>query len=233
MCPFCFGMRKIEDLQIGDFKIYQDDELYKFTSDSILLSKFTAVKKGDVVADFCSGSGIVGLHLYALNPVIKSVHLFEMQSAFSVMAGETIKLNALEEKFVSVNAKIQDIGANFNGYFSLIVCNPPYMKKGSGFESDFMSVCKQEICLDLETLVKVSAKKLKFGGRLNMVHRADRVAEIFKFMQQYGLEPKKLQFVSGEKDKEPYLLLVEAVKGGKPGVKVLRTILNDAVGLGK
>ena len=62
-------MERLEDLQINGYKIYQDDKLYHFTSDSVLLSRFTSVKKNDVVADFCSGSGIVGLHLFALNKI--------------------------------------------------------------------------------------------------------------------------------------------------------------------
>ena len=69
-------MLKLEDLSLEGLKIYQDDKLYRFTSDSVLLSRFVKVKKGDVVADFCSGSGIVGLHLYGLNKTIKSVTLF-------------------------------------------------------------------------------------------------------------------------------------------------------------
>ena len=73
-------MLKLDDLLVGGMKIYQDDGLYKFTSDSVLLSRFARAKKEDVVADFCAGSGIVGLHFYALNrPVVKRLVLFEMQ----------------------------------------------------------------------------------------------------------------------------------------------------------
>ena len=73
-------MERLEDLNLNGLKIYQDSDLYCFTSDAVLLSKFARVKQGDVVADFCSGSGIVGLHLYGLNAnLVKSVTLFEMQ----------------------------------------------------------------------------------------------------------------------------------------------------------
>ena len=72
-------MGRLEDLNLNGLKIFQDDSLYCFTSDAVLLSEFARVKKGDVVADFCSGSGIVGIHLYGLNPVCSSVTLFEMQ----------------------------------------------------------------------------------------------------------------------------------------------------------
>ena len=73
----------VEELLEGGLKIIQDRSLYRFTSDSVLLSRFAKGKKGDRVADFCAGSGIVGLHFYALNPHVSSVTLFEIASGAS------------------------------------------------------------------------------------------------------------------------------------------------------
>ncbi len=220
-------MERLEDLNLSGLKIYQDDELYHFTSDAVLLTKFTRVKKGDVVADFCSGSGIVGIHLYGLNPVIDSVTLFEMQKPLYELSLKSIEHNRLTDKFSAVNVKLQDIDSKYNERFSLIVCNPPYMPKesGEGAEKECIRVCKSEVCLSLEELLSACAKSLKFGGRLNLVHRADRLAEIIYEMKKRNIEPKRLQMVSGG-GKEPYLLLIEGVKGGKPGIKVLNTITN-------
>ena len=82
----------LEEL-FGDKKIIQNVSLYRFTSDSVLLSKFVKGKKGDAVADFCAGSGIVGLHFLCLNPHVKGVTLFEMQPALSDMSARTIACN--------------------------------------------------------------------------------------------------------------------------------------------
>lgn len=220
-------MERVEDLNLNGLKIYQDDGLYHFTSDAVLLSKFARVKKGDNVADFCSGSGIVGLHLYGLNPIIQHVTLFEMQKELYDLSVKSIELNCLNEKFSAVNTRLQDIGTEYNERFSLIVCNPPYMpiNSGDGAEKECIAVCKKELTLSLEDLVKASAKCLKFGGRLCMVHRADRLAEIMFEMKKKNLEPKRMQLVSGG-NKEPYLVLIEAVKGGKSGIKVYNTIIN-------
>lgn len=220
-------MERLEYLENG-INIYQDDKLYCFTSDSILLSKFTRVKKGDVVADFCSGSGIVGFNLYALNnDLIDSVSLFEMQKPLFELSVKSIAENRLEDKFCAYNMRLQDIGAEFVGRFSLITCNPPYMAKDSGLttEKDFIAVCRTEISLDLEELITAVAKALKFGGRINLVHRADRLVEVITALKKHGIEPKRLQFVAGGK-KEPYLFLMEGVKGGKSGIKILNSVEN-------
>ena len=220
-------MERLEDLG-NNIKIYQDDALYCFTSDSILLSNFARVKNGDVVADFCSGSGIVGFNLYAKNSnLIKSVTLFELQKPLFELSSKSIVKNGLEDKFSAINTRLQDIGAEFAGKFSLITCNPPYMAKDRGFvdEKDFIAICRTEVELSLEELVTAIAKALKFGGRVNLVHRADRLVEVITALKTHGIEPKRLQFVSGGK-KEPYLVIMEGVKGGKSGITVHNTITN-------
>ncbi|MBR5192258.1 MAG: methyltransferase [Clostridia bacterium] len=220
-------MERLEDLLINNLKIYQDDSLYTFTSDSILLSKFAKGKKEDVVADFCSGSGIVGIHFYALNKnTTKSVTLFEMQKPLADLSKKSIELNGLTN-FKVENIKIQQIGSEYAGKFSLILCNPPYMQLGSG-EGDknpSIDMCKREVELKLEELIEKISYSLKFGGRTCLVHRVERLAETICLMSKHNIEAKKLQFVSAP-NKEPYLFLIEGVKGGKKGIKVLNNINN-------
>ncbi|MBQ9514047.1 MAG: methyltransferase [Clostridia bacterium] len=220
-------MEKIEDLLINNLKIVQDDELYCFTSDAILLSRFATVKKNDVVADFCAGSGVVGIHLLGENGAIKSLTLFEMQTPLYELSKKTIALNRLDDKVKAVNTRIQDIGANYNGAFSLIVCNPPYMESGRG-ENNLkreIAVCRTEITVSLSEICLSASKALKFGGRFAIVNRADRLCDVIDCMRKNNIEPKRLAFVKGGK-KEPYLLLIEGVKGGKKGIKVYSDIEN-------
>ena len=115
-------MKRLEELNVANLKIYQDDELYKFTSDAVILSRFASVKKGDRVADFCSGSGIVSLHLYGLNQgLVDEVTLFEMQQPLYEMSKMSIEINGLSNIFTAVNTKVQDVGKEYNERFSLIV----------------------------------------------------------------------------------------------------------------
>ena len=221
-------MIRLEDLNLLNLKIYQDDELYCFTSDAVILSRFATVKPNEVVADFCSGSGIVGLHLYGLNPQkIKSVTLFELQKEMYELSLKTIEHNGLGQKFTAINTDLTNLDKEYYGKFSLVVCNPPYTKPKDGAyaENPRIAVCKTEIKLDLESLVKSISNALKYGGRTCLVYRADRVAELIYTLKNHNLEPKIIQPVSAE-NKGPYLVLVQAVKGGKEGVKLLKTLIN-------
>ncbi len=208
----------------GDKKIIQNVNLYRFTSDSILLSRFARAKFRDDVADFCSGSGVVGFHFLCLNPQIAGLTLFEMQQSLAEMSRRTAELNGFDCDVV--NCRLQDIGREYDDKFSLILCNPPYER--SGFENSCFekAVCRKEITLTLPEIADAAFKKLKFGGRLAVTNRADRAAELIYTLKARNLEVKRLQFVSGKQDAKPYLVMAEAVKGGKSGVEVLPTIIN-------
>lgn len=207
-----------------DKKIIQNISLYRFTSDSILLSRFARAKAGDDVADFCSGSGVVGFHFMCLNPKIKSLTLFEMQEELADMSRRTAELNSFPCTVVC--SKLQDIPRDFDDKFSLILCNPPYER--SGFENaDFKkAVCRKEITLTLPEIIEAAFRKLKFGGRFAILNRADRTAELLFLLKSRNLEPKRLQFVSGTAESKPYLVMAEAVKGGKEGIEVLPALVN-------
>lgn len=208
-----------------DKKIIQNVKLYRFTSDSILLSRFARAKCGDKVADFCSGSGVVGFHFLCLNKCVESLTLFEMQDNLADMSRRTAALNGFACEVVTT--RLQEIGREYDDKFSLILCNPPYEK--SGFENEVYerAVCRKEITLTLKEIVEAAFRKLKFGGRLAIINRADRAAELIFLLKNRGLEPKRIQFVSGTPEGKPYLIMAAAVKGGKEGVEVLPTIVNN------
>ncbi len=208
----------------GEKKIIQNTALYRFTSDSVLLSRFARAKIGDAVADFCSGSGVVGFHFMCLNPRISSLTLFEMQESLADMSRRTAEINGFDCNVVCT--RLQDIGREYDDKFSLVLCNPPYERGGFENEVYEKAICRKEITLTFKEIAEAAFRKLKFGGRLAVINRADRVAEVIGVLKAGGLEPKRLQFVSGTQTAKPYLVMIEAVKGGKEGVDVLPVLVN-------
>ena len=217
-----------EDMGFDGLKIVQDTRLYRFTSDSVLLSKFARVKRGDRVADFCAGCGIVAFHCYAVHkdkiPDLQFT-LFEMQPDLLSLAKKTAKLNGFDN-FSFVEGKLQNITAEHCEKYSLVLCNPPYEK--GGFENDdyAKAVCRKEITINLEEIARYASYALQYGGRLALLHRADRLAEVCYTLRAVNIEVKRIQLVSGKKGAKPYLVMVEGVKGGKPSCEVLETIVN-------
>ncbi len=218
----------LEDMQLNGLKIVQDTSLYRFTSDSVLLSKFARAKKGEKVADFCAGSGIVAFHFHALHPDKQNTFtLFELQPELAALAKKTVEFNEFEG-FEIVVGRLQEMEERFRERFALVLCNPPYERAGAGFDNDCYekAICRKEITLTLREIAKAASFALKFGGRICMLHRADRIAEVCYALKKVNIEVKRIQFVGGRCASKPYLVMVEGVKGGKPDCEILPTIEN-------
>lgn len=218
----------LEDMILDGLKIVQDTRLYRFTSDSVLLSRFAKAKRGDNVADFCAGSGIVAFHFYALNKQTQGLKftLFELQENLSALSKKTAAYNGFEN-FAFEQGRLQDIKKEYNEKFSLVLCNPPYEKGGFDNDEYAKAICRKEITINLKEIARAAAFALKFGGRLCMLHRADRLAEVCYTLHEVGIEVKKIQFVGGRCGSKPYLVMVEGVKGGKPCNDILPTVWNS------
>ena len=218
---------EVEEEMLGDLKIVQDTRYYRFTSDSVILSKFAHAKANDRVADFCSGSGIVAFHFYALNRHLnfKGFTLFEMQTTLADLSKKTIERNNFS-LFEVENCRLQEMDKKYEGAFSPVLCNPPYERGGFENECYEKAVCRKELTITLQEIAEKAAFALKYGGRIALVNRADRLAEVCYTLKMVGIEVKKIQFVSGKQGDVPYLVLVEGVKGGKPCSQILPTLIN-------
>ena len=170
----------------------------------------------------------MAFHFYALNRKEKQrlkFTLFELQKPLSDLSKKTAQLNGFDH-FSFECGRLQEIPEAYREQFSLVLCNPPYEKGGFENESYEKAICRKEITLDLTEIAKAAAFALKFGGRIAMVHRADRAVEVCYTLKSVNIEVKRLQFVSGKDGDPPYLVLIEGVKGGKPSCKVLPTLVN-------
>ena len=218
----------LDDMLLDGLKIVQDTRLYRFMSDSVLLSRFAKAKKGDNVADFCAGSGIVAFHFYALNKHTQNIRftLFELQESLSALSKKTAAYNGFEN-FSFEQGRLQDLKKEYNEQFSLVLCNPPYEKGGFDNDDYAKAICRKELTITLKEISIAAAKALKYGGRICMLHRADRLAEVCYTLHDVGIEVKKIQFVGGRCGSKPYLVMVEGVKGGKPCNEILPTIWNS------
>lgn len=221
---------RLEDMGFNGLKIVQDERLYRFTSDSVLLSKFARARNGEKIADFCAGSGIVAFHFHALHVNdLKNLQftLFEMQESLALLSKKTAEYNGFENFSFEIG-RLQDTATKpeYHGAFSLVLCNPPYEKGGFENETYEKAICRKEITISLKEIAFATSKVLKYGGRVALLHRADRLAEVCYTLKEENLEVKKIQFVGGRYGSKPYLVMVEAVKGGKPSCEILPTIYN-------
>jgi len=213
---------RIDDLLINNLKIIQHQDEFCFSLDAILLAHFTTVRPGANAVDLGAGTGVLGFLLLARGAGI--VTGVEIDPARVDRAERSARLNDLAARLKMVCADVRQLDSRLPaGSWQLIVANPPYRPIGSGFVSpnSQMAVARHEIAGNLGDFIAAARLLLKYRGRFAMVHLPERTAEILKALSDAGLEPKRLQFVYSAIGKKPKFLLVEAVRGAKPGVVVL------------
>ena len=200
-------------MQFEGLKIIQADGGYKFSTDSVLLANFGKAKPNDIYVDLCSGSGVVAI-LFSCKNKIKKSYAVEIQPRLADMAQRSVEENGLEDKITVLNEDLSDVYKTL-GYESVdvITVNPPYNVAGDVSETTEIAIATHEIKTNLEKIVLSSSKLLKYGGKLFMVHRADRLVDIANACRKFDLEPKVLRIVYPTIKKEPNLVLVEAKKG--------------------
>ena len=213
---------RIDDLQRNNLKIIQNEEKFCFGMDAVLLSGFAKIKPGEKVLDMGTGTGIIPILLSAKT---EAEHLtaLEIQEESADMARRSVAMNGLQEKINVVTGDIKEASVLFGkAVFDAVTCNPPYMNDMHGLKNPDMpkAIARHEVLCSLEDVVREASAVLKPNGRFYMVHRPFRLAEIFAVCQKYKLEPKAMRLVHPFAHKEPNMVLLECLKGGKSMIKI-------------
>ena len=218
---------RLDDLQRNGYKLIQNTKIFCFGMDAVLLSSFAKVKRNECALDLGTGTGILPILLEAKNEGDRYVGL-EIQEESADMARRSVLHNKLDEKISIVTGDIKEASRIFGAAsFHVITTNPPYMIGEHGLKNDneALYIARHEALCTLDDILRESAKLLKPKGRFYMVHRPFRLAEILGKMSAYGIEPKRMRLIHPYVDKEPNMVLVEGLRGGKPRMTVEKPLI--------
>lgn len=218
---------RIDDLQRNGYVIIQNPKRFCFGMDAVLLSGFAQVKANECALDLGTGTGIIPLLLEAKTDGNHFTGL-EIQPESADMARRSVMLNHLENKIDIVTGDIKDASRLFGASsFAVITVNPPYMIGQHGLKNlqDAKTIARHEVLCTLEDILRESAKILPPKGRFYMVHRPFRLSEIMCKMTNYGIEPKRMKLVYPYVDREPNMVLIEGLRGGKPRLTVEKPLI--------
>lgn len=206
----------LDDLQLKDICIIQKREGFRFGIDAVLLANFANVKKKHKVMDLCTGTGIVSFIIKGKKEPEKIVGL-EIQNKFVEMANRSIKINGFNDtmEFLHGDLKDKELLKSI-GRFDVVTVNPPYKLEKSGIvnPNDKYAIARHEVMCNLDNVIEACRIVLKDNGRLYMVHRPERLADIFCIMRKYKIEPKRVQMVHPNTKKPANILLVEGQRDG-------------------
>ena len=208
--------------------IYQDDEWFKFSLDSVLLANFVTINmKCKKIMDLCCGNAPIPMLLVDITKA--SIDGVELQRCVYDLGVESIRANKLNKQINLLCADIRNIKSIYSSdRYDTVVCNPPYFNTNdSGFfnDNDVKSIARHEVMVKLDDVVKNASYLLKTGGNFAMVHRSERFIEIIECLKKYNLEPKRIQYIYPKIGCNSDLFLIEATKNGNSGVKILPAIV--------
>ncbi len=216
-------MERLDDiLGYSNLKIYQNSDYFAFSLDSIILANYCNIRLRDKkIVDFCTGNGVIPLILTRRTKA--EIFGIEIQKNLADLAIKSVSYNGLENQIRIINEDVKDFSKKNISKFDLVLCNPPYFKlneKSSLNESYEKKIARHEIMIDIEGVCDCAKKVLKDNGNLCLVHRSERLMEIIEILRKNNFEPKRIKFVHETIEKESTLVLIEAQKLGKVGLKI-------------
>ena len=218
---------RLDDLQIKGYQIIQDPKRFCFGMDAVLLSDFVRVKPGNQVLDLGTGTGIIPILLAAKTEAERILGL-EIQEDSVDMAVRSVQYNHLEDRIQIVQGDIKEAAGLFPAAsFDVVTSNPPYMIDSHGLNNPYepQNIARHEVLCSLEDVVRTAAYLVRPGGCFFLIHKPFRLAEIMGVLMKYKLEPKRMRLVYPFVDKEPNMVMLEAVRGGKPRITVERPLI--------
>ena len=224
--PWLKDGERADDLLRDNLKIIQSDDVFSFSMDAVLLTRFCTLPAKGRVMDLCTGNGVVPLLLSTRTKA--AIYGLEIQERLADMARRSVLLNGLERQITIVRGDLKQVDQYFeNGSFDLVTVNPPYLPAGTGDISDnlHLAAARHELYCTLDDVLRACSKLVRFGGKVAIVHRPARLVELLSSMRQYRLEPKRIRFVHPRAGMEANMVLVEASLGGKPEARILPPLI--------
>ena len=216
-------MEVLNDIVGKNLKIYQNDDYFKFSLESVLLPNFVNVRLRDKkILDLCSGNCPIPLIL-SLKTNAK-IYAVELQKEIYELGIKSIKINNKEKQITLLNEDVLNLKKVFsNDFFDIITVNPPYFKinDNSLINSNLIKAkARHEQNLTLNKLFEIVFNLLKTNGNFYMVHRTERLIEILELLKKYHLTPKELEFIYPKDLSDSKLFMIKAVKYGHEGIIV-------------
>ncbi|MCD6584159.1 MAG: tRNA1(Val) (adenine(37)-N6)-methyltransferase [Desulfobacteraceae bacterium] len=211
----------------GRLKIKQSRSGYRFSMDAVVIAKYADIKIDDRVIDMGTGCGVISLILAHLHPDI-TVYGVEILKNQAEIAALNVRDNNLEKRVTILNQDIKTLSPHqTSGTVDVVICNPPHIEKACGRInfSDQLAVSRHEIKITLDEVIKAAKKMLCRSGRLIMVYPAERLVDLIDRMRSCDIEPKKMTVLYTKSDADAKRILMEGVKGGRPGIKINKPLI--------
>lgn len=205
---------RFDQLLKENLSIIQNDDVFSFSTDALLLAHFTQLRAKDQIMDLCSGNGVIPLLLSSRTTM--TIEAIEIQDALVDMAVRTIQYNDLVSQIKIHHMDLKDVGSTFlPSQFDVVTCNPPYFRENQSYQhlKEAHRIARHEVMCTFKDCVRAANHLLKQGGKMVIVQRADRLADVIVDMRTGALNRSdSFQFTPKNLKRKRLLLLLRGLK---------------------
>ncbi len=213
-----------------DIRLIQNSNGLLYGTDAYMLAAFMRKASCEDACELGAGTGVISL-LAMSKGKFKSCLCVEVQEYYAGLCVRNAELNGMSDRIAVVHSDLRELPKReYSGRYGVVFSNPPYMQVGNGKRNvtDEKYIARHEACGGIRDFIKCAAMLLKFGGYFYCVIRCDRLADVFCFMREFDIEPKRMRLVCADASSEPSMALIEGIRGGKMSLKVEPTLfLNE------
>jgi len=217
----------LDDLILGGLKVIQPRRGYRFSLDAVLLAHFAVLNGVEAAVDLGSGSGVIPLIMSWRSPALNVVGI-ELQADMAERSLRTLTYNDLNNRIRIIPADIREIKSALPpASVGLVVCNPPFWKKGEGHISSHAgeAIARHELAVEFTDICKAAAYLLMDGGHFCVIQRAERLTEVAAVMTGSRLQVRRIRTVHSLAGDDAVLVLVEGRKNSRGGVRIMPPLI--------
>lgn len=215
----------------GRVTVRQPADGYRVAIDPVLLAAFVCAKAGDRVIDVGCGTGAAMFCLAARVPGVDVTGL-EIQPDMAKLAGEGIALNKLAARARVMEGDLALLSDLVCAQpFDIAITNPPFVAAGTTPPDPIIATAHKESHLPLAAWIAKCLTLLRSGGRLVLIHRADRLSEVMAALRDGSCGDIRVLPVQPKSDAPAKRVLIDAGKGRKsPDTLLPALVLHTADG---
>lgn len=224
------GLRKVW-LVSKEFSFWQNGSHFCSNTDTALLAEFMRIHKNENVLEI--GCNDAGLMIFADQFHPAWTGGVEILDEPARLAAFNLS-EEIQNPWMVFNMDVRKLELSWMPKLDVIICNPPYFeadavwkekdeshkkhgrKKGhkdrEPMQMDLRQLGRIEMNLNLAELIETAGRLLPSSGRFYLVHRPQRISDIFSLMEENHFGIRRMALAYDRRDSACKSLLVEAVK---------------------
>ena len=168
-----------------EFTIIQEHTAMKVGTDGVLLGAWLNTGGAKTILDVGTGTGLIALMMAQRSEAY--ITAVEIEEKAAGEAAENVLKSPWSNRVKIINDSLQNFVQSHNGFFDLIVSNPPFFSNSKKSKCNMLAMAKHNHLLPYSDLISCSSRVLSNHGRLALIIPVESAGEIKDLAEKENL----------------------------------------------